>query len=110
MTPIKEVAEQNPCCIKFLQELLKTDATLSEEEILSMTSEYYNTNEVPAEDRFDGEGCFTLPIKDNGEYIGEGLCDSGANANLMSLNKARELGIRYVEAYPYTIGYANGKA
>jgi len=44
-----------------------------------------------------------------GEYIGQGLCDSGANANLMSLTKARELGIKKVSPYPYTIGYANGK-
>jgi len=57
----------------------------------------------------DGEGCFTLPIKVNGEYIGQGLCDSGANANLMSLTKARELGIRTILSYPYTTGYTNGR-
>lgn len=88
---------------------MKTDATSSEEEILSMTIEYYDTNEVPAEDRFDGEGCVNLPIKVNGVYIRKGLYDSETNANLMCLTKARELGIRSVESYPYTIGYANGK-
>jgi len=49
---------------------------------------------------FDGEGCFTLPLEINGEYIRQGLCDSGANANLMSLTKARELGIEKISPYP----------
>jgi len=34
----KETAEQSPCCIKFLQELLKINADLSEEELISLTS------------------------------------------------------------------------
>jgi hypothetical protein len=44
-----------------------------------------------------------------GEYIGQGLCDSEANANLMNLTKARELGIVKISPNPYIIGYANGK-
>jgi len=66
--------------------------------------------EVPAEVTFDVEGCFTLPIHIKGEYIGEGLCDSRENANLMSVKKAKELGNLKMSPYPYsyTIGYANG--
>jgi len=67
--PIKEMGEQSPCCIKFLQELLKANATSSEEEILSMTRENHDTNEVSVEGKFDGEVCFTLPTEVNGEYI-----------------------------------------
>jgi hypothetical protein len=37
------------------------------------------------------------------------MCYSGANANLTSLTKARELGIKKISPYPYTIGYANGQ-
>ncbi|AES97709.1 hypothetical protein MTR_5g058690 [Medicago truncatula] len=106
--PIKEMAEQSPCCIMFLQELLKKHVDLSEEELISLTSECHHTYEVLAEVRFDGEGCFTLPIEINGDDIEQGLYDSGANANLMSLTKARELGIKKISSYPYTIGYANG--
>jgi len=100
--PIKEMVEQSPCCVMFLQELLKKHADLSEEELISLTSECHLTHEVPAEAKFDREGCFTLPIKINGEYIRQGLCDSGAKANLMSLIKARELGIKRISPYPYT--------
>jgi len=86
---IKEMAEQSPCCIKFLQELLKTNVDLSEEELISLTSECHDTYKVPDEVKFDGEGCFTLPVYVKGEYIGQGWCDSGANANLMSLTRQR---------------------
>jgi len=105
--PIKEMAKQSPCCIMFLQELLKKHVDLSEEEIISLTSECHLTHKVPVEVRFDGEGCFTLSIKINGEYIGQGLCNSRANCNLMSLTKAEELWIRKISPYPYAIGYAN---
>jgi len=104
--PIKEMAKQSPCCIKFLQEILKISADLSEE-LIPLTSECHHTYEVPAEVKFNGEGCFTLPIRIKGEYIGQGLCDSGENANLMSFTEARELGNLKISPYPYTIGYAN---
>jgi len=42
-------------------------------------------------------------------YIGEGLSDSEANANLMSLKKASELGNMKMIPYNKTIGYANGQ-
>jgi len=42
-----------------------------------------------------------------GKYIGEGLCDSGANANLISVTKAKELGNLKMSPYPHTIGYTN---
>ena len=104
--PIKKMSKQSPCCVMFLQELLKKHADLSEE-LISLTSECHLTYEVPSEVRFDGEGCFTLPIKIIGEYIRQGLCDSGAKANLMSLTKARELGIERISLYPYRIVYVN---
>jgi len=107
--PIKKMVEQSPCCIMFFQELLKTRVDISKEELISLTSKCHNTYEVPTKVRFDGEGCFTLPIYVRGEYIGHGLCDSGANANLMSLTKARELGNVKISPHPYTIAYANGK-
>jgi hypothetical protein len=106
--PIREMSEHSPCCIMFLQELLKTNADLSEKELIILTSECQHTYEVLAEVRFDGEGCFTLPIRIKGEYIRQGLCDSGENANLMSLTKARELGILKISPYSYTTRYANG--
>jgi len=92
----------------FLQELLKKHVDLSEEELISLTNESNLTHKVPIKVRFDGEGCFTLPIKINNEYIEKELCDSRANCNLMSLTKARELEIRRISPYPYTTGYANG--
>ena len=67
---IKEMAEQRPCCIMFLQELLEKYVDLSEEEVMSLTSKSNLTHKVPAEVRFDGEACFTLPISISGEYIG----------------------------------------
>lgn len=69
--PIKETIEQIPCCIMFLQELLKKHANLFEEELILLTSECHLTYEVPAEVRFDGDECFTLPIKINGDYVGQ---------------------------------------
>lgn len=36
--PIKEMADQSRCCIKFLQELLKINADLSKEELIPLTS------------------------------------------------------------------------
>lgn len=90
--PITETVEQIPCCIKFLQELLKTNANLSEEEFISLSSKFHHTYEVPAVVRFDGEGCFTLLVRIRGKYIEDGLFDSGSNANLTSVTKANELG------------------
>jgi len=34
--PIKEMAEQSPCCAIFLQKLLKKHADLSEEELVAL--------------------------------------------------------------------------
>ncbi|KEH32981.1 hypothetical protein MTR_3g012370 [Medicago truncatula] len=73
--PITETVEQIPCCIKFLQELLKTNANLSEEEFISLSSEFHHTYEVPAVVRFDGEGCFTLPVRVEEEEAREYLLD-----------------------------------
>ena len=36
------------------------------------------------------------------------MCDYGANCNITTLTKARELGIRKISPYPYRIRYANG--
>lgn len=83
-------------------------ANLSEEDINSLSSECHHTYEVPAELTFDGEGCFTFPVRIRGNYIRDGLCDSGANSNLMSLTKEKELGNLKMYPYPNTIGYSNG--
>jgi len=47
-------------------------------------------------------------VRIRGNYIGEGLCNSGENANLMSLKKEKELGNLKMSPYPNMIGYANG--
>jgi hypothetical protein len=64
--------------------------------------------EVPTSVKFSGEGCYTLPVCIEETYIGEALCDSGANANLMSVEKAKELGNLKMSPYNETIGYSNG--
>jgi hypothetical protein len=104
---IKKIAEQSPCCIKFLQGILKTNDDQSEEEFISLSTEFHHTHEVLVVVRFDGEGFITFHVRIRGEYIGEGLCDSRANANLMSVTKANELGNLKMSPYPHTIGYAN---
>lgn len=81
----------------------------SEEDYITLTEECRINFEVPATVRFDGEGCYTLPVYIEETYIGEGLCDSGANANLMSLKKASELGNLKMIPYNKTIRYANGR-
>jgi hypothetical protein len=60
--PIKEMTEQSPCCIKFLQELLKTDVDLSEEELVSLTSEFHNMYEVPLKLGLMVEGASLYPF------------------------------------------------
>lgn len=65
--PIKEMAEQSPYCIKFLQKLLKTIDASSEEDFISLSKECHVM--------FDVECWFTPPIYVEEHYIGEGLCD-----------------------------------
>jgi len=103
------MAKQSPCCINFLQELLKTTVDSSEEDYISLTEECHINFDVSATVKFDGEGCYTLPVCTEDTYIGEALSDSEANVNLISLNKASKLGNLKMSPYNKTIGYANGK-
>jgi len=63
-----------------------------EEDYVTLTEECHINFEVLATIKYDGEGCYTLPVCIDETYIGEALCDSVANANLMSLMKASGLG------------------
>jgi len=89
--PIEEMVKQSLCCINFLQELLKSTLNSSEEEHVSLTEECRLNFELSTSVKFSGEGCYTLLVCIEETYIGEALCDSGANANLMSIEKAKEL-------------------
>lgn len=61
--PKEEMAKQSPCCINFLQELLKTTMDSSEEEdYITLTEECRINFEVPATVKFDGEGWYTLHV------------------------------------------------
>lgn len=88
---VEEMAKQSMCCINFLQELLKTTVNSSEEDYISLTVECRINFEVHVSAKFDGEGCYTLPVCMEETYIGEALCDFGVNVNLISLVTARDI-------------------
>jgi len=93
---------------QFSAKLLKTTVDSSEEDYISLTEECRINFKVHVSAKFDGEGCYTLLVCMEETYIGEALCDFGANVNLISLAKARELGNLKMRSYNKSIGYDNG--
>jgi len=107
--PAKEMVEQNSCCIKFLEELMKTRYGPSEKEFIAISKDCRAVIKVPILAKSNDPGCLTLSVMLEGHYIREGLCDSGAYANLISLASVEELENLNMHFYYGKVGYANGQ-
>lgn len=89
---INEMVEKIPCCIKFLQETLKLEEEPSKEGFISLTKNrsVVQDFQVPKE---EGDlGCFNVPITVGNVFVGEALCDLGANGNFVLLSTFNRIG------------------
>jgi len=105
---IKEMVEKSPCCMKFLQELLKLDEEPSKEKFISVTENccFVQDFHIPKEE--GDPGCFNVPVSIGNNFVGEALCYLGANSNLMSLSTFNRFGGLNLRPCFMDIGLADG--
>jgi len=84
--PIKEMVEKSPCCMKFLQEILKLDEEPSKEGFISLKKNCCVVQDFQVPKEEDDPGYFDIPVNAGNVFVGEALCDLGGNGNLMLLS------------------------
>jgi len=97
--PTKEMFEQNPCCMRVLQDFVQLEQKPTKEESLSLARDWHANTKVERRIKVKDPRSFNIPISINGVFLGDALCDLGPSINLMSLATFNEIkGLRMIEA------------
>jgi len=90
--PIREMVEQSPCCMNFLQEIMKLEEKASNEEFISLTKNSCAINEFQVPRKEEDPECSNVHVTVGDVYVGEALCNLGAGGNLMPLATFKLIG------------------
>lgn len=89
--PIEEMLEQNLCCLRMVQTLVQLREHPTTIEWVSLARDFLAIIEEETPIKIKGLGSFNIPVSINGVFLGEALCDLGANINLMSIATFRKI-------------------
>jgi len=81
--PTQEMLKQNPCCMQMLQHLVKLKKHPTSSEWVSLARDYHANTKADTHININDPGSFNVPISINGVFLGDALCDLGANFNMM---------------------------
>ena len=99
--PFSEALTQMPQYAKFMKYILSKKRKITEEGIVSLTATYSAMIQKTLPEKMQDPSSFTIPCKIRDVDMGNALCDSEANINLMPLSVAQRLSLG--ELTPTTI-------
>ena len=104
----QEMLERNPCCMQMLQELVNLNKRPTTSEWISLVRDYYANTRVENHIKIKDPESFNVLISINGVFLGDALCDLGANINLISIETFKKIkGLTMVPAKKL-VGAADG--
>lgn len=90
-----------PNYVKFMKDILTKKRRLREFKTVALTKECSSIVQNKLPPKLKDPGSFTIPCSIGATYCGRGLCDLGANINLMPMSVFKQLGTG--EAKPTTV-------
>ena len=86
-----DALENMPSYVKFMKKILESKKNLEEYGTITLTEECSAILQKKLPQKLQDPGSFAIPLYIGNQVSGKGLCDLGANINLMPLSMFKRL-------------------